>query len=86
VFLKIVLAIHGSSPSRKVGFGYWEKPQIDATVASLRNPIDEVELQRSHAQHRFVDLNSTIASGPSHRGHDPRIRSVIFSSLLDTSE
>jgi hypothetical protein len=25
-----------------------------AKVASLRNPIDEIELQRPHAQHRFV--------------------------------
>jgi hypothetical protein len=37
---------HGSSSSRKVGVGDWERPQIDAKVASLRNPIDEVELQR----------------------------------------
>jgi hypothetical protein len=39
---------------RKVGVGDWERPQIDAKVASLRNPIDEVEIQRPHAQHRFV--------------------------------
>ena len=29
------------------------RPQIDVTVATLRSPIDEIELQWSHAQHRF---------------------------------
>jgi hypothetical protein len=80
--------------SRKVGFGYWERPRIDATVASLRNPIDEIGLQRptrstvsfSRAKGSLLDLDSTITSGASHRSHDPRIRSAIFSSLRDTSE
>src|SRR5450756_2180385 len=30
------------------------RSQIDLTVATLRSPIEEVQLQRSDAQHRFV--------------------------------
>ena len=30
------------------------RPQIDATVATLRGSIDKIELQRAHAQLRFI--------------------------------
>src|ERR1700681_196122 len=30
------------------------RPQIDLTVVTLRSSIEEIELQRSHSQHRFL--------------------------------
>ena len=76
-------------------------PQIDPTAATRRGSIDEVELQRSHAQHRIIRqgwlpdrggpfaINSTVAIGclgSSWRRRDPRMRSTTFSSALDSSE
>jgi hypothetical protein len=74
------------------------RPQINRPIATLSSAIDEIELQWSHAQHRFsrfdrrsiLEIISAIDNGsfdkPLFRRDARSTRLTIFSTAFDSSE
>src|SRR6266404_9305395 len=50
------------------------RPQIDLTIAALRSAIEEIELQRSDPQHRFIRRGRQPDQGFSARYFNYRVR------------
>jgi hypothetical protein len=59
---------------------------VDPNRPGEKQLPDRISAYSSRTKGSRLDSNSTIASGSSRRRDDPRIRSTIFSSMLDTSQ
>ena len=53
-------------------------PQVDPTAVTRRGSIDEVELQRPHAQHRFIGKSGPPDEGELRSISIQRLRAAVF--------